>query len=183
MANLPTFQISEIATDHCLGRLDPYSLLNEKWAFCLLVRNQVIWGRFLNIDENQTSAEFWPENPALLRELTAGVAVTFLDDYLGQRAEAVLDVGRTWDRALFEARDAVQYSTGLMTIAGPDAPAGGVIVPGGWNHTHCFVCHATISEVHPVFYQSSEGERVCEACHTNYIVPRSLAFLRTFLGG
>jgi hypothetical protein len=152
-------------------------MLNERWSMCLLDRTRVIWGRFAKLDLAGASTEFRPENAADLRHLSANRPDPYMDDYIGERVEAVLDTTRTWQLTRFEPRDAVQYESGLMTVASEGAPRGGVLVRDGWNHTHCFICRETIGEhTDPTAYVSSQFEWVCETCYRSYVVPRSIAF-------
>jgi len=67
-------------------------------------------------------------------------------------------------------------------MLGPFDPSKHVIIPGGWDHDHCSMCWATISqycekEAEQWGYESTEGEWLCDECHEKYILRGTLDFL------
>jgi hypothetical protein len=80
-----------------------------------------------------------PIRPSLIR-LCGGRCLAALFAFVLRTVVLVLDEGRSWRGVVFEPADMVLFpgpgGTSMGTRASPEAPAGGQIVPGGWDHEH-----------------------------------------------
>ena len=87
---------------------------------------------------------------------------------------------------VFRPRDSVRFegTAGIMeTRASGDNPDGGMTVPGGWDHEHCFICQAKIGTGgQTVGYVDQSSEWVCEYRYRNFVEPHSIDFV-TWIGG
>jgi|SoiMethySBSTD1v2_1073268.scaffolds.fasta_scaffold1209851_1 hypothetical protein len=73
---------------------------------------------------------------------------------------------REWVREVFTPRDAIVYDGKGGSSIQPS------IKPGGWDHEHCLVCEATISdksESHWYGYSDEDDHWLCEACYARHI--------------
>jgi hypothetical protein len=104
-----------------------------------------------------------------------------MDGYWGERAELVLDENRNWNRLAFEPSDMVVFpaagGSSMGTRLSPEAPSGGKLVAGGWDHEHCDICPKKIGcGGESMGYFSVPDSWVCEECYNKFVAPRSLAF-------
>lgn len=188
-ADLPRFAILAVLEDRCTGRFDPSPWVGDNWiAGLYLSGNRFQWGRFHEVDAAKRTCSFSPDQPAELSALRPGEAYAFIDGYWGERAELVLDGGRFWQRAVFEPSDMVRFTgpggTSTGTRSSPEAPAGGELVPGGWDHEHCEICSRKIGYGgEPSGLYSAPDAWVCEECYNSFVVARSLAFARSVAQG
>ncbi len=59
-----------------------------------------------------------------------------------------------------------------------DAPAGGRIVSGGWEHEHCRICWEKIGQGGaPTGFLSEDDEWACTRCYQEYVLPKSVGFV------
>ena len=142
-----------------------------------------LWGRFREVDAGARTCVFCQDDTAGPEALGVGESYPFMGGYWGERAELVLDEGRSWHRAEFRPGDMVRYPAEgggqWATRSSAQAPAGGEVVPGGWDHEHCEICRQTIGAGgEPVGFVSPPDSWVCEACYRDFVVPRSLAFAK-----
>ncbi len=184
-SDLPQLTILAVNDDRCVVRFDPSPWVGDNWIVGLhLGGSQFLWGRFHDVDLAHRTCAFSPDQPAELARLRPGAAYAFMDGYWGPRAELVLDAGRSWQRAVFKPSDMVLFTqpdaTSMGTRSSPQAPTGGEVVPGGWDHEHCEICSRKIGcggEATGFF--SPPDAWVCEECYNSFVVPRSLAFAWT----
>jgi hypothetical protein len=183
VSDLPHLTVTGINRKCCTIHYDASLWVDENWPGCLyLGTGRFIWGRFRDVKATERICSFYPDKAKEMTVLKPGARYRFLDGYWGQRAELVLKEGRCWERVLFEPSDMVCFPMkegGLMgTRLSKDAPAGGEVVPGGWDHEHCDICWQTIGPGgEPYGFLSKPDKWVCEECYTNFVIPRSLAFI------
>jgi hypothetical protein len=182
-ADLPHLAIAAIRADCCAGHFDPSPWVGEGWIGGLYVGGgRFLWGRFRQVDPAAPTCAFYPDQAADLAAVQPGRSYPYVDGYWGERAELVLDEGRRWQRARFEPSDAVRFPSPaggwLATRSSPEAPGGGEVVPGGWDHEHCDICQKKIGRGgEPEGFSSPPDAWVCEECYTNFVAPRSLGFV------
>lgn len=182
MLALPQYVVSTVSERGFIGVYDQSALIGDGWIGVLLLSDGTcIWGRFCDLDPAAHTASFLPDDPRDLLRAHAGNSYTYLDGYWGERAELVLDRSVQWKPAAFEPQDAVQYATPdgtARTVFRADAPPGGTVVPKGWDHDHCEICWATISQAtSDRGYLTSDHRWVCTVCYDAYVVNRSLEFV------
>jgi hypothetical protein len=182
-ADLPHFTVAALHSDSCEGRFDPSPWVGEGWITGLyLAGGRFLWGRFRDIDLPARTCLFCPDSTAELSVLRSGESYPFMDGYWGERAELVLSENRHWQRALFEPADMVRYPAAgggwMATRLSPEAPSGGQVVPGGWDHEHCDICQQKIGHAgEPEGFFSPPDSWVCAECYPRFVAPRSLAFV------
>ena len=142
-------------------------------------------GRFVSCT---ASAKFiyQPKRPDQM-ELEIGRSYYYLDGYWGERAAMVLDRTCCWVRTEFKPRDAFEPDWSPRGGAHFWGPASqhqsepGQIIPQGWNHEHCGICWAKISQHAQKHGYRSHGKAgevwVCESCYARYVLPRNLDFI------
>lgn len=181
---LPRFEIMAVLNDRCTGRFDPSPWVSENGiAGLYLGGHRFMWGRFRDVEAETRTCSFAPDQVAELSALQAHDTCPFMDGYWGERAELVLDENRAWRRTVFEPGGMAHFAgpggTSMGTRTSPEAPAGGQVVPAGWDHEHCEVCWAKIGcGGEPAGYLSPPDAWVCEQCYISFVVRRSLAFAR-----
>ena len=181
-ADLPRLKILAVLTDRCTGQYDLSPWVGENWITGLyLGGGRFLWGRFRDVDSAALRCSFCPDELTELSNLRPCQSYPFMDGYWGERAELVLDEGRSWQRAVFEPSDMVLFpgpgGTSIGTRSSSEEPSVGKVVPGGWDHEHCETCNRTIGRGgEPEGFFSPPDAWVCEECYNNYVVPRSLAF-------
>jgi hypothetical protein len=180
--DLPRFSVTAIQSGRGSGRFEPSPLIGEHWIGCIYVGDgKFLWGRFVAVDHAQHTCDFQPDDPTAMCLLRAGGSYPYLDGYWGERAELVLDPERTWREAEFQLADAVQVPSAqgvLWTRSSEAAPAGGDLVPDGWDHEHCSICWEKIGRGGAgVGFVSGADDWVCVGCYHRYVASRSLAFV------
>jgi hypothetical protein len=177
--------VSAVDTYCCSGRFDASSWIGEGWiGYICIGEGRFIRGRFREIDSKANTCSFYPDDATEIAGLRPNVSYPYLDGYWGERAELVLDERRNWQRRAFEPSDAVRYQApggaSMVTKSSAEAPPGGETVDGGWDHEHCDICWETINVYdQPAGYFSPPRTWICDRCYTSYVIPRSLAFIRT----
>jgi hypothetical protein len=109
-----------------------------------------------------------------------GERFLYLDGYWGEQAEIVLDSRLKWEYRPFIPSDAICFANagGSIATQAADAPLGGTIVAGGWDHEHCVVCMETIGAGGLAEGWTTGGEHwVCPSCYRDYVEARSLDFI------
>src|SRR5262249_36049979 len=99
------------------------------------------------------------------------------DWWVDWQRELVEDRSRNWREQQFRPTDAVEFdheSGQRLGKAESADPAGGTIIPGGWDHEHCALCWATISpyQGHEPVGVTAGREWPCRTCFQRYIEPR-----------
>lgn len=106
----------------------------------------------------------------------AGARCTFYRWWGEEESELLRDRSRLWRLTTFQSRPAVQFpgpDGSHWTRAlepGEATPAGATRIEGGWDHEHCAVCRATISDAaggQPQAYFSDRAW-LCIDCHERY---------------
>jgi hypothetical protein len=145
---LPTFRLQTIGESGLIGRFEPSPWAEERAVAGLyLGGGRFLWGRFCRVDQSEATCEFEPDDLTELLALRIGESYPYVDGYYGERAELVLDSTRIWHLSVFRPTDSVRFegTAGIMeTRASGHTPDGGVTVPGGWDHEHCFICQEKI---------------------------------------
>jgi hypothetical protein len=187
-ADLPHFKVLAVLTDRCTGQFDPSPWVGDNWiAGLYLGAGRFVWGRFHNVDAAARTCSFSPHQLAELATLHSNESYPFMDGYWGERAEVVLDEGRSWRRAVFEPSDLVLFpgpgGTSMGTSSSGDERAGGKVVSGGWDHEHCEICNRKIGRGgEPEGFFSPPAAWVCRECYNGFVVPRSLGFAHQAVG-
>jgi len=180
--DLPKFAITAICDDFCTGRFDQSPWVGENWiAGVYNESHQLIWGRFHRVNSIDNTCDFCPDEVADLSKLQTGRSYPYIDGYWGERAELALDPGRQWKETAFEPSDMVQFPAEgggrLATRLSSNAPSGGEVVPGGWDHEHCDICWKKIGcGGEPFGFYSDPNAWVCSECYTKHVTPRSIEF-------
>jgi hypothetical protein len=89
--------------------------------------------------------------------------------------DVVMDAAKVWRRETFTTSDSAVYQTGkaVMTrrAAEADRARGVEIEPGGWEHEHCRVCMAKISQLEPYAHvgYTDGSDWLCTQCYERFI--------------
>jgi hypothetical protein len=94
--------------------------------------------------------------------------------WTSDQLELARDLNRVWTEIQFRSAPALAYVRDRQTILGratEGAPPGAVLVPQGWEHEHCALCWATISETlgNELAYVSGNNW-LCSECHHRYLI-------------
>ena len=97
----------------------------------------------------------------------------------------IFSKNKEWDRQKFSKKDGYEFDfLGKKMISKDKKKPGfatggdGNVQEGGWNHEHCEICEATISEYVNIFgYVSNDGKWVCEKCYQIFIKPINISFI------
>jgi hypothetical protein len=163
-ADLPRFSVTTARPEGCSGQFDPSPFMVEGHLGYIYVGNgRFIRGRFVVADPIQHTCDFLCEDPTVRGRLQEGASYPYLDSYWGDRAELVLDEGRTWQEAEFQPYDAISTR--------------GEVLPGGWDHEHCSICWETIGCGGQAAGFVSGDDWVCGECYRRFVVPKSLDFV------
>ena len=159
MPELPRFRVRKIERDpvRLIGELSSTRYGSESWVEAGWLGDLRVGNRFVTGRWSQTEAEwvFSPERASALDTIGAAREFPVFEGYWGERAELVLDESLAWSSAKW----------------GETA-----------DHDHCRICWASInSEENTVHYAASPNLRVCAACYSSYVQPRSVDFRE--LGG
>lgn len=167
---LPVFSVSDVHPDspQLTGKVDRWHWVGEGHiVYLLLDDGLLVEGKFRNIREATKSVSFAFREPDSAPHIRAGESIRYLDGYWGERALIVLDRSLIWQELTFEPRDATR-----IHLDGKKEE-----IPGGWDHEHCAICWAKISQHEkPVFMESSEDDCVCLDCFRNHVEARSIDF-------
>ena len=169
LSDLPVLAVSEVKGDSLRGTVSRWQWVGEHFiAFLYLGEGRFIEGRFGDVSEKTRSVKF--TSPQLATTAIApGAQVPYLDGYWGELAALALDPLLEWREAEFAPTDATIYPA-------EGGPAKTMV--GGWDHAHCGICWATISEpVNPRHMVSSRGDHLCCGCFSQYVQKRSIGFI------
>ena len=169
--DLPVFVVTSIQPDspQLMGEVSKWDWVGEgHFAYLYLGDDQIVEGKFRNVNESTKSVAFAFSQPESVPEIKSGASIPFFDGYWGERAKIVLDKSLEWKEIPFKPRDAIHtYPGGRKEV-----------IPGGWDHEHCEICWATISlSENPNFRESSQGHKVCLDCYGNHITSRNIDFM------
>ena len=182
-SDLPHLTLAAVHPEGLACRFDPSRWIGEGWIGCIYLGNgRFLWGRFRQVDAVAINCIFSPDSDAESLSLCPGESYPYLDGYWGQRAELVLAEDRSWERRRFQPSDAVRYPVEGGNWLAPQAteasPPGGEVVPDGWEHEHCNICWEKIAEYAQLEgYFSEPNKWVCKQCFSNFVAPRSIAFV------
>jgi hypothetical protein len=181
--DLPHFAVAAVHSSYCTGRFDSSPWVGENWIAALyLGSGRFLWGRLRDIDMATRTCSFYPMRGEELSMLHPGGSYALISGAWAEQSELVLDEARHWQRTRFAPSDMVRYRPKdggwMATPLSPEAPPGGDVIPGGWDHEHCEICWKRIGlGGEPDGFFSPPDSWVCEECYTTFIVPQSLAFV------
>lgn len=169
--DLPVFVVTSIQPDspQLKGEVSRWDWVGERYiAYLYLGEDQLVKGRFRNVNESTNSVAFAFNQPELVSEIKSGASFPFFDGYWGERAKIALDKSLEWQEIAFKPRDAIyHYPGGRKEVR-----------PGGWDHEHCVICWAKISlSENTNFRKSSQDHKVCLDCYGNHITSRNIDFM------
>jgi hypothetical protein len=124
--------------------------IDDNYVGAILCGDVVAFGRWFQ--ESDDWRFLFDENESSKLQLSASQVVYALDGYWGERAEIVLDSGISWSKVKFTAKKE-------------------------WDHEHCAICWAAISESENASHFLGAGHPVCEECFKRYVQPKSLDFV------
>lgn len=126
---------------------------DRHWGF-LLADTVIIYGRW------RARGDLWafaPEKPSHVALILSRPQWQVLEGYWGERAEVVLDETRKWQRKRFGSVEAA---------------------PGYEDHEHCAIDWEVLGpDGQAEGYFNAPYTWVCEHCYSEYVLPRSLAFI------
>lgn len=168
---LPVFIVSSIQPEspQLMGEVSRWDWVGEgHFAYLYLDDDQIVEGKFRNVNESSNLAAFAFSQPDSVPKITSGASIPFFDGYWGERAQIVLDRSLEWHETTFKPSDAIKsYPGGRKEV-----------IPGGWDHEHCAICWAKISQSeNPIFKKSNQDDYVCLDCYANHITPRNIDFI------
>jgi len=101
------------------------------------------------------------------------------DWWTDSQIELVKDIARTWEKKRFKVVPGFWILQDGTKVLGKlsqheDLPEGAIIDNGAWDHEHCELCSATISEHAGHQHQGYTDGRgwLCVECHDKYIRPK-----------
>jgi len=172
MEDLPILTVSEVKPDspQIKGEVSRWHWVGEGHiAYLYLNEDRFIEGKFRSVDESSKRVSFAIKNPDYIPEVKPGESIPYFDGYWGERAIIVLDHSLEWNETSFKVRDAVFHYKDGTTKVEPDV----------WDHEHCAICWATISENDNQRYmKSSQDDYVCLNCFRNYVEPKNIDFIQ-----
>jgi hypothetical protein len=181
-ADLPKFTVTAAGTDFYVGRFDSSPWVKEDGIAGVYDQGpRFVWGRFRQVNSGDSTCSFYPDEAGGSCPLQPGTSYPYIDGYWGERAELVLDQSRTWTETAFAPSDMVLFYPDqggrLGTRSSPNAPAGGDVVPGGWDHEHCAICWRTIGcGGEPRGYFGDPDTWICGECYAKHVRAQSIAF-------
>jgi len=169
--DLPVLVVSDVQrhSPQLKGEVSRWHWVGEGHiAYLYLGGDRFVEGKFRNVNESTKSVSFAFKHPDSVSEIKPGEPIPYLDGYWGERALIVFDKKLDWHETTFQVRDAVHHRMDGTSK----------VDPGGWDHEHCAICWATISEnENRNFVKSTQGHFVCLDCFRNHVEPRSIDFI------
>ncbi len=170
--DLPILIVSLVQSDspQLMGRVNRWQWVGEGHiAYLYLDANKPVEGKFCNVDESTKSVSFAFKHPDSATKIIRDESIPYFDGYWEERALIVFDQNLVWEECTFKPRDAIKtYHDGRTDE-----------IPGGWDHEHCDICWATISQKeNQVFMKSSQGDCVCLNCFTNHVKAKNIDFIQ-----
>ncbi|MBS1716850.1 MAG: hypothetical protein JSS72_03860 [Armatimonadetes bacterium] len=163
----------------------------ESWLFDL---DHFIQGDVKILNPETKEAEFrphWAEVPPAIFD--PGLPWMMSDGWYQPRdVRLALDETFVWTEHTFHARDAyaTNLENGLRSLQpGIDNGRSRVyqgqlepgatqyVVPGGWDHEHCFVCNVHIDEGKQYFWTEYYDTYCCVACYERWVLQRDMGFI------
>jgi len=139
-----------------VGELNRTNQGKEKWIAnnyvgSLLKEHNFAFGRWFKEDD------LWrfrfDENESEKLSLATGELIYAIDGYWGERIELVYDKNLAWLSSIFNEEKS-------------------------WDHDHCAICWATISEHQNSNYFLSSGKHpVCAVCCENHVKAKDISFV------
>jgi hypothetical protein len=156
----PKFKIHKVKEEanglELVGNLSSDSCGNEKWIDdnwlgYLKDNDFMVYGRWHK--DNGEWKFFVKSEDASGVDFTVGQEVTVFDSYWGERVELVLNRKIKWREAIYKAKV-------------------------NWDHDHCAICWATISEIENREYMLGDDRvEICLSCFESYIKQNSFGFI------
>ena len=160
MSDYPVFTITKI--DENPNSLSAFGLIDRKeqgkekwvddgWVGVLFTGNKVAFGRWHRQD-NLWQFKFDSEEIGKI-EIQEGKKVSILEGYWGERVEIALDERIEWKEVVFHTE-------------------------GNWDHDHCAICWAAISEVENTrYFLGNSRHPVCPECYKKHVSVRDISFV------
>ena len=170
--DLPVLIVSAVRPEppQLVGSVSRWQWVGEGHiAYLYLGGTKFIEGKFRNVNEISRSVCFAFKHPDRVPEIQPGESIRYFDGYWGERALLVFDDSLGWHERVFEPRDAVKTFHDGHTEE----------IPGGWDHDHCSICWATISQrENTTFVKSIHNDSVCMECYRLYVLAKSIDFIQ-----
>ncbi len=168
---LPTISVTEVQTQspQIKGQVNKWRWVGENhFAYLYLPGGIMVEGKFRNVEEATKTIAFVFTDVDVNPKISKGDVIPYFDGYWGERALIVFNNNLSWQKSTFEPSDAIKtYNDGRKEE-----------IPGGWDHEHCEICWATISQKESHNYmQSSQGDIICLECFEKYVKTRSIDFI------
>jgi hypothetical protein len=188
---IPRFTIDQLAETEkrirAAGRLDRLACLGIEPADLYAGNDVLLSGRIVELQTTPSElgrgleAAFETDDARARDLLQEGTAYPIFDGYWGERAEIVLDGTRQWQRRVFEPSTGAWNPASRVMRRAEDRtghPAE-ILKLGAWDHEHCAICGATISQAggdQHEGYADQRDEWVCVSCFEAHVKPKNLAF-------
>lgn len=168
---LPVFTILTVRPDspQLMGEVNRWRWIGAGHsAYLYLGDGRFVEGRFHDVDESTRSVSFAFKNPDAAPDIQPGESIRYIDGYWGERAIIALDRSLAWQEATFKPCDVLKtFPNGRQEE-----------IAGGWDHEHCAICWAVISQKeNTIFMKSCQDDCVCFGCFRNYVEPRKIDFI------
>ena len=162
------------------GRLSKLGELKTGLSFVLVYEQGTLEGQFSELNPDNLECVFDTVSKPV-SDLEISNCYLVLNGYWGERAALVLTPDNRWAKTPFIPSKAnavhIPGSGTVMTDAGK--PLSAQKDERVWDHEHCAICWATISE-HPntqsYGYRNQDDIWVCQNCYQKYVVKRSVEF-------
>ena len=154
----PKFTIIKVESNSkaVIGKLDRIFQGKEKWIDdnyigALLNGSVIAFGRWFK-EKSFWRFQFNADDSNKL-SLNTGATVYAIDGYWGERIEIVYSTQIDWKKEIFKSKK-------------------------NWDHEHCAICWAKISEFENTEYYLGGGSYpVCKKCYKNYVLLKVISFV------
>lgn len=186
LSDLPQFTILEVAQPEgswvLAGSFNHLTMVDEgrSWLYVSLYGSLI--GDLIDLDRETQLARFDTFERARPAVAEVGRVLPWFDATWHDAAHiaVVLDSSHAWREIRFQASDALARSEAgwkeLRPARDGQPQLGEVIVPGGWDHEHCWFCNQHIKPG-DVAYTDVEDQWSCLSCYNNYVSKQDLGFL------
>jgi hypothetical protein len=168
--DLPTFTVQQIMADASLrGTVSRWEWVGEHHIVHLFLgHGRFVRGRWYDVSKAKREARFVPDSSRECPAFSPGTQLPFTDGYWGQCAFLALNPDLEWQEAQFTPRDGFVHRPNGKTE----------FIPGGWDHDHCSICWAKISETQNKTYMRLDDKHcLCGDCYESYVKKRSIGFI------